>query len=82
MLCSLGQTPSTYGLPSEGAVSLEEMRRKADRPVVVFPECTTSNGRGLLRFAEVFDPATPIPIKQYNVFIMCARYAINIPSMI
>ncbi|CAG8772739.1 11197_t:CDS:2, partial [Acaulospora colombiana] len=70
MLCSLGQTPSTYGLPLEGAVSLDEIRKKADRPVVVFPECTTSNGRGLLRFAEVFDPATPIPVKQYNVFII------------
>ncbi|PVG03592.1 hypothetical protein CPB86DRAFT_375744 [Serendipita vermifera] len=74
MLCSLGQTPSTYGLPLDGAVSLEEIRKKADRPVVVFPECTTSNGRGLLRFAEIFDPATPIPVKQFNVFIMCARY--------
>lgn len=76
MLSSLGKTPCTYGLPLEGAKSFEEIRANADRPVVVFPECTTSNGRGLLRFADVFDPNTPIPVKGYQVFLMCARYVI------
>lgn len=73
MLSSLGQTPCTYKFPLEGAKGLEEIRAGADRPIVVFPECTTSNGRGLLRFAEVFDPTTPVPVKAYQVFIMCAR---------
>lgn len=73
MLSSLGRTPSTNGLPLEGAQSFEAIRAGADRPVVVFPECTTSNGRGLLRFAEVFDQSTPVPVKAYQVFIMCTR---------
>lgn len=51
--------------------SLEEIRKSSGRPVVVFPECTTSNGRGLLRFANVFKQ--DIPVKGYQVFIMCLR---------
>ncbi|KAI9512164.1 hypothetical protein F5148DRAFT_974063 [Russula earlei] len=54
-------------------VSLEEIRSSANRPVVVFPECTTSNGRGLLQFAELFKDF-PVPVKGYKVFIMCVRY--------
>lgn len=73
ILSSLGQTPSTNGLALQGAKSLEAIRKTADRPIVVFPECTTSNGRGLLRFAEVFDPSTLVPVKGFNVFVMCAR---------
>ena len=52
--------------------SLEEIRRSANRPVVVFPECTTSNGRGLLRFAELFKNC-PVPVKRFKVFVMCIR---------
>ena len=52
--------------------SLEEIRRSANRPVVVFPECTTSNGRGLLRFAELFKEI-PVPVKGFKVFVMCIR---------
>ena len=52
--------------------SLEEIRRSANRPVVVFPECTTSNGRGLLRFAELFKDC-PVPVKRFKVFVMCIR---------
>ena len=51
--------------------SLDEIRKSAGRPVVVFPECTTSNGRGLLRFADVFHEK--VPVKGYQVFVMCAR---------
>ncbi|KAF8505586.1 hypothetical protein F5888DRAFT_1837178 [Russula emetica] len=53
--------------------SLEEIRSSANRPVVVFPECTTSNGRGLLRFAELFK-YYPVPVKGFKVFVMCIRY--------
>lgn len=73
LLSTLGQTPSTNGLALEGAKSLESIRRNASKPVVVFPECTTSNGRGLLRFADVFDPSIVIPVKAFKVFIMCVR---------
>ena len=52
--------------------SLEEIRSKADRPIVVLPECTTSNGRGLLRVADVFKGVN-VPVKGFNVFVMCVR---------
>ncbi|TCD67686.1 hypothetical protein EIP91_012052 [Steccherinum ochraceum] len=70
ILAHTGQPP----LPSTStARSFEEIRAKADRPVVVFPECTTSNGRGLLRFAEVFK-GVEVPVRKYKVFVMCVRY--------
>lgn len=53
-------------------VSLEEIRSKANRPIVVFPECTTSNGRGLLRFADVFK-GVDVPVTGFSVFVMCVR---------
>jgi len=53
--------------------SLEEIRSSANRPVVVFPECTTSNGRGLLKFADLFKDRT-VPVNGYKVFVMCIRY--------
>ncbi|KAG0709530.1 hypothetical protein DFH29DRAFT_792617, partial [Suillus ampliporus] len=71
MISSTGNTPSA---PSSASLrSLEDIRRSARRPVVVFPECTTSNSRGLLRFADVFNGAS-IPAKGYNIFLMCVRY--------
>ncbi|KAG8934231.1 hypothetical protein FRC01_004311 [Tulasnella sp. 417] len=54
-------------------LSLEQIREKAGRPVVVFPECTTSNGRAVLRFADVFSNV-PVPVKAFRVFVMCVRY--------
>jgi 1-acyl-sn-glycerol-3-phosphate acyltransferase len=54
------------------ARALEDIRKQADRPVVVFPECTTSNGRGLLRFTDAFGET--VPVKNYQVFVMCVRY--------
>ena len=55
--------------------SLEEIRRTASRPIVVFPECTTSNGRGLLRFADVFHQ--DVPVKKYQVFVVCVRCVLD-----
>jgi len=67
----------TGGTPLDASggnyLKLEEIRSSATRPIVVFPECTTSNGRGLLKFAELFKDR-PIPVKGYKVFIMCVRY--------
>ncbi|KAH0587461.1 hypothetical protein H2248_006245 [Termitomyces sp. 'cryptogamus'] len=57
---------------SKPPLSLESLRKNADRPIVIFPECTTSNGRGLLRFAKVF--RQEVPAKGYQVFVMCVRY--------
>jgi hypothetical protein len=63
----------TGHIPSHGKThaSLEELRKKVDRPIIVFPECTTSNGRSLLRFANLFHQNTPV--RDYRVFLICAR---------
>lgn len=58
-------------VPDSIVSTLEDIRQRSARPVVVFPECTTSNGRGMLRFAEVFRQT--IPVKGYQVFIMSIR---------
>jgi hypothetical protein len=63
---------SPLNVSSGDCSSLEEIRRSANRPVVVFPECTTSNGRGLLKFADIFKDR-PVPVKGYKVFVMCVR---------
>ncbi|KAK2466139.1 hypothetical protein APHAL10511_001781 [Amanita phalloides] len=60
--------PVSWANPS----SLDDIRKRADRPIVVFPECTTSNGRGLLRFSALFHQN--VPVKGYQVFIMSVRY--------
>ncbi|KAJ7228759.1 hypothetical protein GGX14DRAFT_71501, partial [Mycena pura] len=64
-----GRTPPFGSGPLQ---SLEDIRSAARRPVVVFPECTTSNGRALLRFANVFQQK--VPVRGYTVFVMCVRY--------
>lgn len=70
-----GQVPPFGGSASDSSLrTLEDIRKHADRPVVVFPECTTSNGRGLLRFADVF--GEKVPVKSYQVYVMCVRYVI------
>lgn len=53
--------------------SLEDIRSASDRPVVVFPECTTSNGRAFLKFADVLVDV-PIPVQGYDVFVMTVRW--------
>nr|GAT54031.1 predicted protein [Mycena chlorophos] len=69
MLLSTGRTPLFSANKHE---SLETIRARSRRPVVAFPECTTSNGRALLRFADVFKQK--VPVQGYNVFVMCVRY--------
>ncbi|PPQ92351.1 hypothetical protein CVT25_008701 [Psilocybe cyanescens] len=70
MIAQTGRVPP-YGSGTE-LRSLEEIRQNASKPVVVFPECTTSNGRGLLRFADVFRQT--VPVKKYQVFVVSIRY--------
>ncbi|KAJ6515994.1 hypothetical protein C8R45DRAFT_958323 [Mycena sanguinolenta] len=73
VLCATGRAPP-FGSTKTGAPyqSLEDIRKLARRPIVVFPECTSSNGRALLRFADVFQQN--VPVRGYNVFVMCVRY--------
>ncbi|KAH7887836.1 hypothetical protein F5I97DRAFT_1863189 [Phlebopus sp. FC_14] len=66
-----GKTPRMA--PVGSVAPFETIRQSAERPIVVFPECTTSNGRGLLRFVNVFEDVT-VPVKRFNVFVMCIRY--------
>ncbi|KAG9317566.1 hypothetical protein JVU11DRAFT_1773 [Chiua virens] len=73
LLSMIQATGGTPWLPSSGFTSIETIRKSAQRPVVVFPECTTSNGRGLLRFARVFEGYN-VPVKGYDVFVLCTRY--------
>lgn len=68
-----GNVPPFGGSASDSSPrALEDIRKRADRPVVVFPECTTSNGRGILRFSDAF--GEKVPVKSYEVFVMCVRY--------
>jgi hypothetical protein len=70
MLRATGRVP-----PYDSNISprtLEEIRQAADRPIAIFPECTTSNGRGMLRFADIFNGYS-VPVKGFQVFVMCVR---------
>ncbi|KAG9018659.1 hypothetical protein FRB90_010859 [Tulasnella sp. 427] len=73
MISHSGQGPLVPRKGDSAPLSLEQIRAKADRPLVVFPECTTSNGRAVLRFADVFSDV-PVPVKAFRVFVMCVRY--------
>ena len=76
MLRLTGAVPPFKGLNGESR-PLKSIRKDATRPIVVFPECTTSNGRALLRSADVFDEPS-IPVRTFKVFVMCVRWAPNL----
>lgn len=74
ILRATGHVPPDYGVngsPLQGK-TIDEIRKSANAPIVVFPECTTSNGRGLLRFADVF-LGQAVPARKYGVYVMCVR---------
>ncbi|WVQ80134.1 hypothetical protein IAT38_002236 [Cryptococcus sp. DSM 104549] len=53
LIARTGSLPDTYDIPPKGMYkTLRDARRKEKRPVVVFPEGTTGNGRALLKFGE------------------------------
>ncbi|WRT66698.1 uncharacterized protein IL334_003659 [Kwoniella shivajii] len=53
LLAKTGSLPDTFDVPPKGMYkTLREARRKEGRPIALFPEGTTGNGRALLRFAE------------------------------
>ncbi|KAF8605285.1 hypothetical protein BDV93DRAFT_55983 [Ceratobasidium sp. AG-I] len=78
VILATGQVPPYGSATSTITTTIEDIRAKADRPIVVFPECTTSNGRALLRFADVFIAGKgrhiKHPVKGFKMYIMCARY--------
>ena len=73
MLSATGDVPrAIQSGDGQSISSLDQIRVNADRPIVIFPECTTSNNRGLLRFAELFGDVK-VPVTNFKVFIMCVR---------
>ncbi|KAH7105569.1 hypothetical protein BKA62DRAFT_394938 [Auriculariales sp. MPI-PUGE-AT-0066] len=70
IICFTSRTPQV----GQSYEALERIRKQASRPIVVFPECTTSNGRGLLKFADVFQQQASVPAKTYQIFVMAIRY--------
>ncbi len=81
MILAAGNVPPYNALINKRVEykSLRQIQNETGRLIVVFPECTTSNGRGILRFADCFKGET-VPTKGYNVFIMCIRSAIHSSS--
>ncbi|KAM0756237.1 hypothetical protein T439DRAFT_320935 [Meredithblackwellia eburnea MCA 4105] len=63
---------------SEKGESFEDAVRKARGPLVVFPECTTSNNRALLKPASVQE--SRIPGKPLKVFLLSFRY--ELPTLL
>ncbi|CAE6486569.1 unnamed protein product [Rhizoctonia solani] len=78
VIFATGQVPPYGSSTSTITTTIEDIRAQSDRPLVVFPECTTSNGRALIRFADVFIAGKgkhiKHPVKGFKMYIMCARY--------
>ncbi|KAF8639434.1 hypothetical protein AX16_010289 [Volvariella volvacea WC 439] len=72
MIKATGSVPPYQSSHRPSVTDLETIRKTSNRPLVIFPECTTSNGRGLLRFSNVF--CQTVPVRNYRVFVMCVRY--------
>ena len=76
LLARTGHTPASYRVPTGRARTLDAIRsdaKAAGRAVVVLPECTTSNGRGVLRFARGVFGGERVPVRAYGVWVMCVR---------
>ncbi|QRW16406.1 hypothetical protein RhiXN_04407 [Rhizoctonia solani] len=80
MILATGHVPPYGSSTSTVMATIEDIRAQCDRPLVVLPECTTSNGRALIRFADVFVAGKgkhiKHPVKGFKMYIMCARYAL------
>lgn len=74
ILSLTGHTPSLFRTRlSNHAVypTLTEARIACHgRPLVVFPEATTSNARGLLRFSQGCLADVEVPVRGFNVWVM------------
>jgi hypothetical protein len=74
MLGVSGDAPPFAAAGGGATQSLAALAKGADRPLLVLPECTTSNNRGLLRFAEVFAGARAPLTDGPALFIACTRF--------
>ncbi|BGP53084.1 hypothetical protein JCM8202_004167 [Rhodotorula sphaerocarpa] len=59
--------------PNKNAESLASLMKKAPGPVVVFPECATSNNRALIKLADFVESATGSPGPS-RIFVLTFRY--------
>ncbi|KAL1917629.1 uncharacterized protein VTP21DRAFT_4022 [Calcarisporiella thermophila] len=64
--------------PPQGSKDLDISKlakeaKKLGRPLVIFPEGTTSNGRALLTFVPLFKECT-LPVKEFNLYVMAFKY--------
>lgn len=60
-----------YNMSAIRPQRIEDIAKSCNRPIVVFPELTTTNGRALARFANVFQ--TNVPVTSFRLFLMCVR---------
>ncbi|KAI5481528.1 hypothetical protein MNV49_004285 [Pseudohyphozyma bogoriensis] len=65
---------------SERGESLEEASKAARGPVVLFPECTTSNNRALLKFGAVLETHNSKP-STFKTFIISFKYDLPTPLL-
>lgn len=56
-IANAGNAPLVYGQDATGYQDLAQLTKNAQGPLMVFPELTTSNNRGLLRMAPIFPPS-------------------------
>ncbi|SCV68828.1 BQ2448_949 [Microbotryum intermedium] len=70
-LLSIGKLPER----SERGMTLDEAVSKANRPLVWFPEATTSNNRALLKLGELVPPKTTVAAtKALKLFLLSFKY--------
>ncbi|GAA5986388.1 hypothetical protein JCM5350_002902 [Sporobolomyces pararoseus] len=67
-----GQIPNRVGAKGE---SLEEAIRNARGPAVVFPECTTSNNRALLKFPGLSSQTLSKLSPSTKIFVLTFKYS-------
>jgi hypothetical protein len=69
-----GHTPSTFSkvIPHTAVYPTIDLARLAcdGRTLVVFPEGTTSNARGLLRLSQGCLADVEVPVRGYNLWVM------------
>lgn len=72
MLSLTGNVPP-YSSTGSNVQTLDELQAIVTRPLVIFPECTTSNGRAILKFLPTLNLPSASATK-FKIFVMSVRY--------